>query len=120
MAQWPGNIRQLSHLLWRSVLLCNQEMLDVGDIRLIQQLQPVYYGGYHDNALSAASPLLFDGQGQIKKLKSIEDEVIRFALRYSDGCMTRAARTLGIGRSTLYRRVNELEPAAMHNASEAR
>jgi DNA-binding NtrC family response regulator len=54
-------------------------------------------------------PMLLDMEGNLKKLKSIEEEAIRFALQYSDGCMTRAARNLGIGRSTLYRRIHELE-----------
>jgi DNA-binding NtrC family response regulator len=57
----------------------------------------------------AALPALFDDRGGIKNLKSVEEEVIRFVLHHCNGCMTRAARHLGIGRSTLYRRVNELE-----------
>ncbi len=44
----------------------------------------------------------------MKTLTSIEEEIIRLTLRYNGGCMTRAARSLGIGRSTLYRRVNDL------------
>jgi DNA-binding NtrC family response regulator len=105
---WPGNVRQLSSLLWRAVILCNQELLDTADIRVIPQLQPMQYDFSQDNVMASVSPLLLDMQGRMKKLKSIEEEVIRFALSYSNGCMTRAARSLGIGRSTLYRRVNEL------------
>ena len=48
-----------------------------------------------------------DGQGRLKKLKAIEEEAIRFALVHADSCMTRAARNLGIGRSTLYRKLDE-------------
>ena len=61
----------------------------------------VYDGEPPDNAAR-----LFDGQGRVRKLKSIEEEVIRLVLRHNNGCMTRAARQLGIGRSTLYRRVS--------------
>jgi len=102
---WPGNVRQLSNQLWRAVLICNGDTIDAGDIRLIQQLQPANYDGSN----SISPPELLDMQGRMKKLKSIEEEAIRFALHYSGGCMTRAARNLGIGRSTLYRRVSELE-----------
>jgi len=105
-ASWPGNVRQLAHLLWRSVLLCNQDLLDNADIRLIQQLQPVHYNIRQESM--AGAPSLLDTQGRIRKLKLIEEEVIRFALSHSGGCMTRAARSLGIGRSTLYRRVSLL------------
>ncbi len=108
-ASWPGNVHQLSHLMWRAMLICNQDLLDAGNLRLVQQWQPVYYKDYGDNVLAAASPLLFDGHGRMKNLKSIEEEVIRLALHHAGGCMTRAARHLGIGRSTLYRRVNDLE-----------
>ncbi len=105
---WPGNVRQLSGLLWRAVILCHGDLIDAADMRAIQQLQPLRCSVRFDQSISAASPLLLDTQGRIKKLKLIEEEVIRFALRYSNGCMTRAARSLGIGRSTLYRRLNEL------------
>lgn len=106
---WPGNMRQLSHLLLRAVILCNQDILDAGDIRLIQQLEPGHYADNHAAFTPHVAPMLLDTNGHVKKLKSIEEEVIRFALRHANGCMTRAARNLGIGRSTLYRRVNELQ-----------
>jgi len=60
------------------------------------------------DALPGELPAFFDEAGRVKKLKSIEEEIIRLALRHTGGCMTRAARQLGIGRSTLYRRVNDL------------
>ncbi|MDE3060781.1 MAG: response regulator, partial [Pseudomonadota bacterium] len=58
--------------------------------------------------------LLFDTQGHIRNLKSIETEIICFVLGHSGGCMARAARSLGIGRSTLYRRIGELEREEHH------
>lgn len=48
-----------------------------------------------------------DPQGRMKKLRTLEDEAIQFALDHADGCMTRAAKSLGIGRSTLYRKLGE-------------
>lgn len=53
--------------------------------------------------------LLVDEHGQIKPLKSMEKEIIVAVLGYSNGCVSRAARSLGIGRSTLYRKVNEYD-----------
>lgn len=106
-SSWPGNIRQLSHLLWRALLVCERGMIDVAELQLVQKQGPSHYGALPGDMVSGGNPLL-DMQGQIRKLKSIEEEAIRFALQYSNGCMTRAARSLGIGRSTLYRRVSEL------------
>lgn len=59
-------------------------------------------------------PSFLDMNGQLKKLRAIEEEAIRFAVYHCDGCMTRTARSLGIGRSTLYRKLDEMRVAANH------
>ena len=105
-SEWPGNIHQLSRTILRAVLLCSAQQLDAGTIRLIQQLECINYSG--NNPPVNLTPTLLDPKGQLKKLKKIEEEAIRFALAYSGGCMTQAARNLGIGRSTLYRKIDEL------------
>lgn len=51
---------------------------------------------------------MLDTRGRVKTLKMLEEEAIRFVLRRTGGSMTRTARNLGIGRSTLYRRLDEL------------
>lgn len=58
---------------------------------------------------ASLNPSLVDDRGKVKKLRTLEEDAIRFALRHCGGSMTRAARTLGIGRSTLYRKVSEME-----------
>lgn len=60
-----------------------------------------------------------DGQGHVRPLALLEAEAIRFALAHYRGRMSEVARRLGIGRSTLYRKMGELgvtsaEPAAPH------
>ncbi len=56
--------------------------------------------------LSQMHSFLIDEKGDIKPLHILEQEIIRSVLRYSNGCVSRAARSLGIGRSTLYRKVD--------------
>lgn len=63
----------------------------------------------NDGVQDPISPLLLDSNGHMKKLKMVEKEIIQFALNYCGGCMTHAAKNLGIGRSTLYRRVQALK-----------
>ena len=53
-----------------------------------------------------ALPLL-DEDGQARTLEALEVEIIRFALRHYRGHMSEVSRRLGIGRSTLYRKLKE-------------
>ena len=48
-----------------------------------------------------------DGAGHIRKFEALESEIIRMALLRYDGHMSEVARRLGIGRSTLYRKLKE-------------
>jgi DNA-binding NtrC family response regulator len=48
-----------------------------------------------------------DEGGDVRKLAEVEEELIRFALKFYRGQMSQVARKLGIGRSTLYRKLKE-------------
>ncbi len=48
-----------------------------------------------------------DGSGHVRELTAIEEEMIRVAIDHYGGRMTEVARRLGIGRSTLYRKLKE-------------
>jgi DNA-binding NtrC family response regulator len=48
-----------------------------------------------------------DNSGDVRKIADIEEELIRFALRFYRGQMSQVARKLGIGRSTLYRKLKD-------------
>ena len=65
---------------------------------------------------SAALPLL-DQNGDIRPLEDMETEVIRFAITHYRGQMSEVARRLRIGRSTLYRKLDQLglEPEISDN-----
>src|SRR6185312_3770788 len=73
---------------------------------------------------AAASPYAIHGTdvgGHMRKLEDIESEVIRMAISRYDGHMSEVARRLGIGRSTLYRKLKDLglEPSEADVSSEA-
>jgi len=55
-----------------------------------------------DNAISSTNP-----SGDVRKLADVEEELIRFALKFYRGQMSQVARKLGIGRSTLYRKLKD-------------
>jgi len=48
-----------------------------------------------------------DEAGEVRKLADVEEELIRFALKFYRGQMSQVARKLGIGRSTLYRKLKD-------------
>ncbi|SOC36939.1 DNA-binding NtrC family response regulator [Rhizobium subbaraonis] len=58
--------------------------------------------GQPDNAISS-----LDRGGQVRRLADVEEELIRFALKFYHGQMSQVARKLGIGRSTLYRKLKD-------------
>lgn len=50
---------------------------------------------------------LLDERGEMRPFGSLEEEVIRFAISHYRGRMSEVARRLGIGRSTLYRKIKD-------------
>ena len=65
---------------------------------------------------------LLDENGDVRRLEWLEEKAIRFALTHYRGQMSEMARKLGIGRSTLYRKMKEYglaEDAAGGDANAA-
>jgi DNA-binding NtrC family response regulator len=60
------------------------------------------HGETADNAIASVNPA-----GEVRKLADVEEELIRFALKFYRGQMSQVARKLGIGRSTLYRKLKD-------------
>ena len=52
---------------------------------------------------------MLDSKGEIRPLNDVEEELIRFAISFYNGRMTHVARQLGIGRSTLYRKLKDYD-----------
>jgi DNA-binding NtrC family response regulator len=109
---WPGNIRQLESLIFRLVLLSDQEMVTPCDMQHLLPTSYIRKFNVNDNMAQTSFyggslTLLAEG-GNIKTLRALEAHAIHFALRYYEGKISTVARQLGIGRSTLYRKMQEL------------
>src|SRR5690606_30145317 len=59
-------------------------------------------------SVAAGSHGLLGDDGHVKTMQELEANVIRFAIQRYHGRMTEVSRRLGIGRSTLYRKLKEL------------
>lgn len=136
--EWPGNVRQLENTVFRAVVLCEGDTLSVADFPQIAALVDGYEAelpaapvaaapsdiggaamiGAELPQTAAAPGLVADGigfgipavteGGHIRKLEEVESDMIRLALDRYRGHMSEVARKLGIGRSTLYRKVRDL------------
>ena len=116
---WPGNVRQLAGVLFRAALQADGHSLTADDFPHIA-IQSRFSGRRSDvspdigkvsaDAAMAGAPqvTLYHQDGHLRSLEEIEADIIRLAIGHYRGRMTEVARRLGIGRSTLYRKLGEL------------
>ena len=116
---WPGNVRQLAGVLFRAALQVEGNSLTANDFPHIA-IQSRFSGRRSDvapdigkisaDAAMAGAPqvTLYRQDGHLRTLEEIEADLIRLAIGHYRGRMTEVARRLGIGRSTLYRKLGEL------------
>lgn len=105
---WPGNVRQLQNALFRAAVLCEGAALTRADFPQIAALGDRRVGVTGSTSVSGGGVTLFRPDGNLRPLEDIEADVIRLAIGHYRGRMTEVARRLGIGRSTLYRKLGEL------------
>ena len=85
---WPGNVRELENVLQRAVIICSKERIDESDLSLEPRV--------------SSSHLT-----QMTTLKEVETEHIMSVLKMENGNRARAAKVLGISRSTLWAKMKE-------------
>jgi DNA-binding NtrC family response regulator len=104
--RWPGNVRELQNVVHRSLLACRGDEITLADLPPdIREL------GLPSLGLSVV-PNIHDkrvGDPEILPLRELERRAIQRALRATQGSVGKAAKLLGIGRATLYRRIATLD-----------
>ena len=104
---WPGNVRQLQTVLFRAAVFCDGDALTDEDFPQLSQM----LGEMEMASLPAQDGIgvqLYCSDGNLRPLEDIEADVIRLAIGHYRGRMTEVARRLGIGRSTLYRKLSDI------------
>jgi DNA-binding NtrC family response regulator len=99
---WPGNVRELENAVERACTMSSGPVLHLGDLptQLQQQALAVRRAGAETDAGDGAA-------APVKTLAETEREAILGAIRALKGDKLRAARMLGIGKTTLYRKLKE-------------
>jgi DNA-binding NtrC family response regulator len=132
--EWPGNIRQLENAVYRAVVMSDSDQLGLLDFPQAaaqssatpeahhQPGEPlVVEAPFHSTAPamvsgneipiaplpSAGTLAMLTRSGEMRPLEEMEAEIIRFAISHYRGQMSEVARRLKIGRSTLYRKLDE-------------
>lgn len=105
---WPGNVRQLQNVLFRAAVLCEGDALTASDFPHIASQGQGRTASEGGMMAQQAGVTLYLPDGNMRPLDDIEADIIRLAIGHYRGRMTEVARRLGIGRSTLYRKLSDL------------
>jgi DNA-binding NtrC family response regulator len=105
---WPGNVRQLQAVLFRAAVFCDGDALTAEDFPQLSEIIGEFASGDAAPRQDGVGVQLYTPDGNLRPLEDIEADVIRLAIGHYRGRMTEVARRLGIGRSTLYRKLSDL------------
>jgi DNA-binding NtrC family response regulator len=108
--RWPGNLPEMSRCLHQALWQAEGEDIRVEHLERSSRREQA-----NENRPVTTNPTgehcidLLQDDGALRPLAELEDEVVNYAVRHHRGCMARVARDLGIGRSTLYRKLQQLQ-----------
>ncbi|PKN15410.1 MAG: sigma-54-dependent Fis family transcriptional regulator, partial [Deltaproteobacteria bacterium HGW-Deltaproteobacteria-3] len=101
---WPGNVRELEHVVERACVLCTDDTITTGnlpeEVRSWNRVAATTSGGNGEDP-----SLVKDFGGGAPVSRESEKEHLLNIIAQTDGNKAKAARLLGIDRSTLYRKM---------------
>jgi DNA-binding NtrC family response regulator len=100
---WPGNVRELQHALERALALSSGPVLHLGDLPTQLQNARIERDYRQQETAATDTPLTVE----VRSIAEMEKQAILSTLRQLNGDKLAAARLLGIGKTTLYRKLKE-------------
>jgi DNA-binding NtrC family response regulator len=99
---WPGNVRELRNIVERLVLLSSEDSVSAGDVRLVLPAGETL-------AVTTSATTSNQEQGTLEqRTEAFEREVLLAEIRRHNFHMTNVARALGLERSHLYKKCQQL------------
>jgi two-component system, NtrC family, nitrogen regulation response regulator NtrX len=99
---WPGNVRELRNVVERLILLASDEDVTAADVRLVLPTSDSVSGGTSGASATSAAGTLAE------RTEAFEREVMLAEIRRHNFHMTNVARALGLERSHLYKKCQQL------------
>lgn len=104
---WPGNVRELNNAVRRALLLTTHGTISLEHLPpQIQDVKPLVPAEYHGDVAHHLCAAIDEVAG-IPSLEAIERALIERTVVLMEGNLSLAARALGIGRTTLYRKMHD-------------
>jgi DNA-binding NtrC family response regulator len=107
---WPGNVRELENVILRSLLAARGGEITLADLPPAVRQAGLSADRDPDSVGEPAAETSPESE-RVVPLRELERRAIEGALRSTHGSVGKAAKLLGIGRATLYRRLATLDPA---------
>ena len=100
--RWPGNVRELQNTIQFALLACQGDPITPEHLpEAVPRVKPPVPIKADEDTLALKDP----ATQKIRPFAELEMEIVLRAIALADGNMTQAARDLGLGRATLYRRL---------------
>ena len=96
---FQGNVRELSGMVERAVIVCDEKTLSIHDF----SINPHGTAGFGEERADSQAGVFSEGI----TLKALEERYIEHVFKKTDGSLKKSSALLGIGRTTLWRKIRE-------------